>query len=162
MNFTKLIFASVISLFLLVAHAAQEPPVKSTMEAFLVQVDKKGNETLTPATTAEPGEVIEWQITFTNLTAETQNNLVVTGPVPQATHYVAGSANSEVKAALLVSINNGRKYAAEPMMRTVQNADGSTSTEVVPAEEYTHVRWRSSEPLAGHGSQTFTYRVSVE
>lgn len=165
MQHLRFTFALLASLYLVAAHADQNAatqPVQSTMEAFLVEVDSEGKESLQKTTTAEPGQTIEWKVTFSNVTANVQKNLVVSGPIPDGTEYVAGSAKTDVAASLLVSVDNGRSFVAEPVLRDVKKPDGSVSREVVPAEEYDYVRWQSAEPLAAYSSQVFTYRVRVE
>lgn len=162
MTIKKLFFAFAASLLLATAHANQEAPVQSTMEAFIVQEDRDGEERLTPARSAEPGQIIEWKITFSNVTDSTQQNLVVSGPISEGTRYVADSAATAVNSRLEVSIDNGRSYQQEPVVREVKASNGELQKVRVSPEEYTHVRWNSAEPLAAYASQIFTYRVQVK
>lgn len=161
-TFRTVLLAAALSAFGAVADAQQNAPVQSTMQGFVVELDRDGNELLLPAERVEPRQTIEWQVTYSNVTANPQNNLVVTVPVPAGTTYLAETARADTPTTLLVSIDNGQSFAAPPITRQRRAANGAMVTETVPASDYTNVRWQASEPLRGFDAQNFYYRVIVD
>lgn len=159
-NFLLLLAMFGLSAAWSVAHADGE--LQSELKAFLVTVDDSGNESLTPASEAEPNQVLEYRLVYTNKSETAYKNLIINGMVPANTEYVAKSSGSEVKHNLVVSINRGNTYQAEPVMRKIKLADGTEKEEVVPASEYTNLRWKSQEAIQPEQKQTFTYRVRVK
>lgn len=140
---------------------ADEGALQSRMDAYVVEVDDEGNERVRPANEVEPGAMIEWRIVFDNTASSPQQDLVVTGPVPPNTEYVADSARTEVPGRLTVSIDGGQTFEPEPVKRRRATDDGRVREVVVPASEYTHLRWQASEPIRGFASQEYRYRVRV-
>ncbi len=142
--------------------AGTAPPVTGDISAFLVTEDARGEERLTVADTAAPGQVMEFRIEFVNSSAEDVSGIAVVNPVPANTRFLPDSHAADVGADFEVSIDGGESFEPEPVTRIETQADGSQATVVVPPEQYTHVRWLADEPLAGDGGrQSFTYRVAV-
>ena len=140
------------------AVAAAEGPLTTTLKGFVVSA-KDGKETLAPAETAPPGQVMEYAITAANSAKSALKKVQVVGPVPKNTAYVEKSAQ---KADLLeVSIDDGKTFAKPPIKRTVTGPDGKSSEIEVDASEYTHLRWTLPE-IKGGASQELRYRVRVK
>ncbi|MES2683431.1 MAG: hypothetical protein V4650_07905 [Pseudomonadota bacterium] len=131
--------------------------VASRMEAFRITTDAKGKEQAQPATTTNPGDVIEYRIRYENTDPKPVTQLAVSGPVPKGTALVADSVKSPVKHAKVYSTDGGKSYQAAPVRR--KNASGELET--VPASEYTAVQWQVQEPLKQGAPQQFSYRVRV-
>ena len=141
--------------------ALSEGALQSQMQAFVVLPQADGSESFEVAKSAEPGQVIEYRTVFSNSGDTAIGGLAVVGPVPAGTRYLGNSATSDVPHVFEASIDDGASWHSEPLMRRVAQPDGSEQEEVVPPEEYTHVRWRTLEPLAVNGSQEYHYRVFV-
>lgn len=141
--------------------ALSEGALQSQMQAFVVMPQADGSESFEAAQAVEPGQVIEYRTVFSNAGDSAISGLAVVGPVPAGTRYLGNSATSDVTHAFEASADNGNSWHSEPLMRTVRQADGSEKEEVVPPEEYTHVRWKAAESIASNGSQEYRYRVFV-
>lgn len=143
------------------ASVYAKDPMVSTMDAFLITVDKKGKEKARPAKEAEPGQVIEYRIKQKNISKDDLSGLVVTGPVPTNTQYLGKSAKTAEKHKFVVSIDYGRSYESEPVKRTIKDENGKDKVIIIPPEKYTHVRWIPESPLKKGKHQEFRYRVKI-
>ena len=141
--------------------ALSEGSLQSRMEALLVITQVDGKETFATAKSVEPGQVIEYRTVYSNSGVSPISNLSVVGPVPAGTRYLDKSATSSVTHVFEASIDGGSSWHTEPLMRTVTQADGSKTQEVVPPEEYSHVRWKAAEAIARNSRQEYRYRVFV-
>ncbi len=144
-----------------VSASKVKSPLSSEMKAFVVSKTASGKEKLSSATSAEPGQTIQYQLTYKNNGEGALKGLTVTGPVPANTHYLAKSSQTQVKSEVLVSIDGGKTYEREPVKRMQVMADGSKKMVVIPAEKYTHIRWKTKSALQPGGKQLFSYRVKV-
>ena len=160
--FTPLISAFVaLILTALTCADAFAKGLQTNMDAYVVTYNKKGKEVVKKASSAEPGQIIEYRIRHKNESAGVLNNLLTNGPIPKNTSYVAGSGSTKVKAEFEVSIDGGANFAKEPLTREVKDASGKIVTEEIPASEYTHVRWRGKDGIRKGKTQEFRYRVTV-
>ena len=114
-----------------------------------------GKETFASADQAKPGDVIEYVVTYRNVTRQPIRNLDGTLPIPSQTEFVPGSQKPAQATASL----DGRAYAALPLTRKVQR-DGRTVDEPVPTREYRFLRWHA-DTLGAEKSIAFTARVRV-
>ncbi len=81
--------------FMLFSSAwAQDNPVQVSIRAFIVTADG----TFTESTTADDGDLIEYQVTATNTDDTTlpPESVSIFGPVPETSTYVSGSATKDV------------------------------------------------------------------
>ena len=135
--------------------------LQTDMQAYVVSVNDKGKEVIKKASSAEPGQMIEYRIKHKNESEGSLNALLTNGPIPKNTEYVPGSATTKVASEFEASIDGGANFAKEPLMRRVKDASGKFVEEEVPASEYTHVRWKGDTLKKGK-SQEFRYRVLVQ
>lgn len=154
--------ASIIAGGIALANTQSKSPLQNSMAAYVVSVDAKGKETLQAATEVEPGQTVEYKLTYQNVSDKALKGLVVTGPVPAATHYIAKSARAQAKANLEVSIDGGKTFEKEPVKRIVTNEAGKKVETIIPPEKYTHLRWIMQEPLAANTTKQFAYRSLVK
>lgn len=138
-----------------------ESPLKSTMTAAVISLDSNGKEKSQPAKEVEPGQTVQYTLTYKNVSDKPLKGIAVTGPIPSATDYIEKSAVAGVKANFKVSIDNGATFESEPVKRVVTDAKGKKVTQIIPPSEYTHVRWFLDNPLKAGETQTFTYRSLV-
>lgn len=135
--------------------AADTQAVDVRLQAFQVVADK-GAEKLVPATEAEVGDTIEYQITYRNNGKTAAKGVAATLPVPErAMKYLPGSAAPK---AVQASVD-GEKYMALPLTREVMR-DGVKVTERVPAAEYRFLRWDLGDLEPGK-AVTVTSRMRV-
>lgn len=154
--------ASIIAGGIALANSQPKSPLQNSMTAYIVSVDAKGKESLQAATEVAPGQTVEYALTYQNISDKALKGIVVTGPVPAATQYIAKSARSQAKAALEVSIDGGKTFEKEPVKRVITNEAGKKVETIIPPEKYTHVRWIMQEPLAAKTTQQFAYRSLVK
>ncbi len=158
-----LIFASLMCLPLFgmsTGHA--DAPVQGTMQAFIVEIDDN-KESLKAATDVEPNQLVEYQLTYVNKGASNIDGLSVVGPVPEGTTYVSDTANADVAALLLVSIDGGKTFESEPVVRVETRSTGEVVEKVIPPSEYTHIKWKAESAIKSDGgTQFYTYRVRVK
>jgi len=138
-------------------------PVTGEIQAFLVTVDKNGKEKITKTSQVQPGQVMEFELVFTNNGETNVSGVQVVDPIPENTLFIGESHNSDVTANFEVSIDGGQSFESEPVIRIETQLDGSQKEVVIPPEQYTHVRWLAQDALPSKGGKhRFTYRVSVK
>ncbi|MCW4149541.1 hypothetical protein OM427_08370 [Halomonas sp. 18H] len=143
------------------AASAQESPLESTLKSYLV-VKEAGEERMMPAEEAGPGDIIEYRLMYTNVSDRTLSGLVINGPIPSNTSYLADTNSASVNAKFTVSAGQGDDFQSEPYTRTVTDEDGDQREEVVPPEDYAQLRWEPVDSIAPDQTQTYVYRVQVD
>ena len=154
-------FAAVAGSVVMVSASKNEPMLSSHMQASVVSVDANGKELMRDMKEVAPGQTIQYKLTYSNNSDNSFKGLVVTGPIPTNTHYLANTAVTKVTAQRLVSIDGGKTFEKEPVKRQKRMPDGSLKTVIIPANKYTHIRWKANDALVSKGQQQYTYRVKV-
>jgi uncharacterized repeat protein (TIGR01451 family) len=126
-------------------QTVQSGPVQLVLRALKVTREANGNEGLVPVSRVRPGEVVEYQVRYSNTSNRAVRNLQATLPIPAALEFVSGSASP---AAPLAS-TDGKSYEAMPLKRKVVIADGTEKIVLVPTSEYRYLRWSVSQLGAG-------------
>jgi uncharacterized repeat protein (TIGR01451 family) len=109
---------------------------------------------------AQPGDDIRYRLVFTNVTAGPVKNIQFVDPIPSGMVYVLGSATSDARVRAEYSIDGGKSYATQPLIRVVE--DGKQVQKPAPAEQYTHVRWTVVGSLAQGAQVTVEFRGRVK
>lgn len=143
------------------SFAEEKTPLVSQMDAYLIEINKEGKEVRKPADTVYPKDKIEYELTYTNVSDDQLNGLVITGPIPENTVYIGSTNNSDVDAQFVVSVDGGKTFESEPVKREVMK-DGKKVEVIIPPEKYTAVRWIPKVPINAQEKQIFTYRIEVE
>jgi len=100
------------------------------MQAFVVETEDD-KETLKEASKVEPEQLVEYQMTYVNKGEASINGLTVVGPVPEGTEYVSDTANADVSSLLKVSIDGGKTFESEPVIRQETKSSGEVVEKVV-------------------------------
>lgn len=108
----------------------------------------------------EPGDVLLYTLTYTNVGDSPAVDAKVDDPIPAGTVLLPGSAKGE-RARITASIDGARSFAPYPAKQVVTGLDGGKVEAEVPADSYTHVRWIATEPLAPGESRTASFKVVV-
>ena len=138
------------------AFAADSQTVDVRLQAFQVVTQDKGGEKLVPATEANPGDTIEYQVTYQNNGKSTAKAVAATLPVPEgAMVYLDGSAAPKAVQASL----DGKQFSPLPLTREVIR-NGRRTVEPVPSEQYRFLRWELGD-LAPGKAATVTSRMRV-
>jgi uncharacterized repeat protein (TIGR01451 family) len=132
-------------------------PVDVRLQAYqVVAASKDSAEKLVPATVANPGDTIEYQVTYQNNGQLPAKAVAATLPVPEgAMAYLDGSAAPKAVQASL----DGKQFSPIPLTREVTRA-GKRVIETVPPAEYRFLRWELGD-LAPGKAATVTSRMRV-
>ena len=141
---------------LVAAPRSAAPATGATVEADLKAFKVSGTK-LVSATSANPGEIIEYQARYTNTGSAPALRFAPQLPVPDALVFVSGSALPD---AVLAS-TDGKNFAPAPLVRLVKGADGKTRSVAVPLREYRVLRWQLGT-LAPGQSVTVKARARVK
>ena len=132
-----------IALLLLATSAAAQThlDVQTTVHKEEVFVNAAGEEE-TRLVTAErvvPGETVFYTITFTNISDDNADNVVITNPI--AENLVSAAGEDMV---IEFSADGGASFAAAAELTVTDNGTSRAAT----AEDITHVRWVMRNDLA--------------
>lgn len=161
-NFISLQRFLSVALVAMLASFAAQAEVASKLEAYVVYQVADGQERFKRADSAEPGEIIEYRISYENNGDKSVRDLAATGMIPFNTEYVGESDATKVRSDFRVSIDGGVTWDAEPVVRVRTLPDGSSEEVIIPPSEYTHVRWYAKERLGAKEIQEFSYRIRVQ
>lgn len=126
-------------------------------EEVVVSANGKAESRLVPAETVVPGDDVIYTITFTNISDETAENVVITNPIAASLTYVQGSAFGP-GTLIEFSVDGGDSFGEADKLRV---AIGGTERPAEP-EDFTHVRWTmQGELVAGaQGMARFRARLN--
>jgi uncharacterized repeat protein (TIGR01451 family) len=107
-----------------------------------------------------PGDVLQYQLRFTNQRPGDVRGVVFTNPVPAGLRYVDGSAGADRQdVAVEYSADGGKTFAASPTVTEVV-AGRRVQKPAAPAQ-YTHVRWTVRGSIAPGAAVTAEFRVEL-
>lgn len=110
--------------------------------------------------TARPGDVLRYQLTFTNPGASRVRGVKLENPIPGGLQLVGGSVTaSRDDARAEFSADGGRTFSPRPV-ETV-NVDGKAVTRAVPPARYTHVRWTLAGWVNPGATVTAAYEARI-
>ena len=121
------------------------PLIQAQLQAFKVLLQKDGDEKLTSADVANPGDVIEYQATYSNGGQRAATNLNATLPIPAALSYVPNTATPGG----FMASTDAKTFAPAPLQRKAKDANGKTVTIMVPFSEYRALRWNVKQLAPG-------------
>lgn len=117
---------------------------------------------LKPAPRLQPGDVVRYTISGNNRTEQPISGLVLNDDIPQNMVIVIGSARVEGGTAQITySADGGKTYSPSPMIRETR-PDGTFVSRPANPEEYTHVRWTFTDPVAAKSSVGGSYQVRLQ
>jgi uncharacterized repeat protein (TIGR01451 family) len=139
-------------------------PVEAVLEAFLVQTtaneDGTFQEELVSASTASPGDILQYNTIYTNVSDIDLIGLTANGQIPMGTSYLESSAIITSDAIFEVLIE-AEKWQELPAYKTIVTAEGNEERVEASAEDYTQIRWLISNALEPEQTVRATYRVQV-
>lgn len=159
---TKLATVALLLLGTLASSAAfaQQNPIALRTEIYIVSLvtldDGTREERFSQATSAIPGQVIEYRIFATN-TGETTlpaGSVQIFGPVEDGMEYVSGSATPDSERILTEFSLDGSEFSRPPLL--VGEGD---DRRVAEPEEFRMIRWRLLVDLEPGQEAAFYYRV---
>lgn len=105
-------------------------------EETVVNAAGEAETKLVTAETVAPGESVFYTITFTNVSDEVADNVVITNPIAAELTYIDGSAFGPGMD-ILFSVDGGQTFAAASALTVTEN--GAERDAAVA--DFTHVRW---------------------
>ena len=107
-----------------------------------------------------PGDVLQYQLRFTNQRQGDARGVVFTNPVPTGLRYVDGSAGADRQDVVVeYSADGGKTFAATPMVTEV--VDGKRVQKPATPAQYTHVRWTVRGSIAPGATVTAEFRAEL-
>jgi uncharacterized repeat protein (TIGR01451 family) len=154
-------YSWLFSIVLLMAATMMAPvmadaQVAANLTAKKVVTGPGGQQSYQPAEKASPGDVIEYQATYTNQSKGPIKNLVPTMPIPSGMEYIPGSA----KPAQVLASLDGKKFEPVPLKRMVTLPNGKQELRDVPYNEYRALRWNGSD-ITTSGNITVSARTKM-
>jgi uncharacterized repeat protein (TIGR01451 family) len=126
-------------------------PIVVQLKQFKVVKGAQGESRLIDASLVLPGDVIEYQATYSNRGAVALS-VTATLPVPESVEYLKDSAKSVAHFTHTVALKDNQ-FAPEPLVRKVATAGGAVLTQQVPYDQYRFVRWDLGKLLPGASTE---------
>lgn len=152
----------IASTFFVMAAFAQEQGhlnVRTIVQKEEVTVTDSGaiERSLVSADTIVPGDDVVYTITFTNISSESAENIVITNPISENLTYVQGSAFGP-GTVIEFSVDDGQTFAAPDALMVGTNGGQRPAV----AEDFTHVRWTMQNKLeaGAQGMARFKARLN--
>ncbi len=159
--------AVLLTLFALLAAAFAQStanPITFRSEIYIVSEvtasDGSKEERFSAATSAIPGQVVEFRIIATNggETTLPAGRVQIYGPVDAGMAYIGNSATPSAENRLLTEFSvDGTEFSEPPVL--VDDTDGRR---VAEPGEFTMIRWTLLTPMEPGQEVTLVYRVVIE
>lgn len=104
-----------------------------------------------------PGEKVFYTITFTNISDETADNVVITNPIAADLVYVEGSGFGP-GTDMQFSVDGGKTFATPAELTVTEDGE----TRAAKASDYTHVRWILKNNLDAGAQATARFAAVLE
>lgn len=140
------------------AFAQNDNAVTSELKLFKISV-QNGEEIAEEITEIQPGDTVEYRLTYTNNLTSPISRLKPVLPVPDGVVYIANTAQPNLDAASLRT--NGPGFEQLPIMRRDTLPSGETVEKEVPATEYRRLQWIISS-LDDGAAATLKVRMRVQ
>ena len=155
----KILTSAILIFAALAAQAQGHLDVRTTVHKQEVFVNEQGeSETrLVPADVVVPGESVFYTITFTNVSDEPADNVVITNPIAEDLMYVDGSAfgpGMEIQ----FSVDGGTTFAPAGELNVTENGEVRRAE----AKDFTHVRWVMQNDLEAGAQGTARFAAVLE
>lgn len=156
--------ALLLGLVGLVMAQTPDNPITFSSEIYVVSEvtadDGSKEERFSAATSAIPGQVVEFRITATNSGETTlpAGRVQIFGPVEGEMSYVGNSATPSAEDRLLTEFSvDGTEFSEPPVL--VENDD---VRRVADPSEFTMIRWTLLTPMEPGQEVTLVYRVVID
>jgi uncharacterized repeat protein (TIGR01451 family) len=130
-------------------RAQDTDPVTAELTIFRVAGDAEGNETLTPVTEIALGDIVEYQVVYTNRTNTPIQQLSPLLPIPGELVFLPQTA---LPVSVLAS-TDGDRFAVVPLTELVVLPDGTKEEHPVPYSQYRILKWEIGTLNAGSSIQ---------
>jgi uncharacterized repeat protein (TIGR01451 family) len=158
----------VLSMFLVLAFSlvgiayAADVEVKSVAEAEIKVKNEKGEFETRRIDAAKanvgPGDEVIFSNYYVNNGDQPVTDVVILNPVPMHTIYVDGSAGGEF-AKVEFSVDGGKTFGAP---ETLKVKDKNGRERIARAEDYTHIRWVITKPVAPKETGVVYFKAKIK
>ena len=155
----KILTSLILTLMAFTALAQGHLDVQTTVQKQETFVNEAGEaeQRLVPADVVVPGERVIYTITFTNISDETAEKVVITNPIAEGLVYVDGSAFGP-GTDITFSVDDGENYAAAGDLTVTENGESRPAE----AKDFTHIRWVMRSELAAGAQGTARFAAILE
>lgn len=163
--FVLIFFLTVVFFLTGVSYAQQGPPkleLKTVVEKE-VQVKKDGKSIIKriPLDKANPGNILVYTITYSNVGKGAILDAKIVDPIPPGVRYIADTAEGK-NAEITFSIDSGRTWQVPPVMIEFRKPDGSLEKKPAPTDMYTHIKWMIKKTITPGQSGQVSFKVTVK
>ena len=142
------------------ASAVQQGHLQVTSKVQkMVYVKQNGKRVATyiPAKKVLPGEIVQYNTFYQNISNQPADNISIVNPIPKHTVYLPNSAQGQ-NTQVVFSVDGGRHYAPANALR-VRGKDGKLH----PAKpsDYTHIRWQYKGSLPPRQRKAVGFKVRL-
>ncbi|NUM33128.1 MAG: hypothetical protein HUU50_01150 [Candidatus Brocadiae bacterium] len=88
---------------------------------------------------AKPGDILEYDIVYVNVSQKILGEIKILGPIPQNTFFYAGTLKSKNTTEMLASLDGGKEFSKPPLKKKVEK-DGKAILVEVSEKEWTHIQ----------------------
>ncbi|MCC5834067.1 MAG: hypothetical protein JJU20_04980 [Opitutales bacterium] len=156
---TFCLFGLLLPFALLFAQeAAPESPLQVQLNAYQFAHGERG-QALTEDSEILPGHIIEYELTYVNVSDESLFKVNAEGAIPEDTVYIGGSATAEEGIEPKYSVD-GTSFSVLPLIIEEENDAGEVVEVEAGPESFRAIRWEIEELIPG-ASHTFSYQVQV-
>ena len=155
----KILASVILILAAALVQAQAHLDVQTTVRKQEVVVNEAGeSETrLVPADVVVPGESVFYTITFTTVSDEPADNVVITNPIAADLMYVDGSAFGPGMR-IEFSVDDGVTFAPADELNVTEGGE----VRKAQAADFTHVRWVMQNDLAAGAQGTARFAAVLE
>ncbi len=155
----KILTSLILTLMAVTAVAQGHLDVQTTVQKQETFVNEAGEseQRLVAADIVVPGERVIYTITFTNVSDESAEKVVITNPIAEGLVYIDGSAFGP-GTDITFSVDNGASFAAAGDLTVTE--DGESRPAV--AKDFTHIRWVMRNVLAAGAQGTARFAAILE
>lgn len=143
------------------AHAQEgDNPLAAKLTVTKVVNAGTEDEAAVDAKTAGPGDILEYNGSYSNVSEEPLEGIMIEGPIPDGTGYVPDATEASLAATFQVLVE-GEDWQELPAYKTIVLEDGTEERVEAGPSDYVQIRWALEEPLAPSTTFTTQYRVRV-
>lgn len=133
--------------------------VRTVVQKEEVTLDDDGNRRtrLVDAAKVVPGDEVVYTVSFSNISDEPADNVVITNPLPAELSYVEGSAFGP-GAAVQFSVDSGVTFASAADLEVSENGVSRPAT----PDDFTHIRWVIENEIAPGAQGIAQFRARLD
>lgn len=136
--------------------------LKSVAEVEVTIKNDKGEKEVKRVAAAKanvtPGDAVIFTTFYSNNGNEPASDIVINNPMPEHMLYIDGSAEGS-GTKIELSVDKGRSFGAPENLKMMDVKGRERSA---GPSDYTHIRWRLSEPLPPGGKGSVSFRAKVK